>query len=255
MRALETGVSVAVMHWWPRIQVSGTGLTLVSALAPTLGFEIPYSIRVAGFVVGLLMLVYPIIGALLNKLRQMGRERIPYVFAMIVFVAIAVGSSVLFFLHERPAVQRVASPASTPPSRISTATKSVFKCMSPVGPNEADQKGIDDKLTKWQNKERVLGEAVDLNISVGIYYAGGIVITISDRSDSPRHLIPNANTISIIGRRLDDSAIVVTVSNPIPELGILLGETTTTTNVSPLVQTREVIEQLFGVEAGKCQLL
>ena len=47
------------MRWNPKIQVSGTGLALVSAIAPTLQIEIPYALRIAGFLIGLLMVVWP----------------------------------------------------------------------------------------------------------------------------------------------------------------------------------------------------
>lgn len=53
------------MHWWPKIQVSGTGLALVSGLAPTLGIPVPYWLRAVGFVVGLCMLGYPIVAWLI----------------------------------------------------------------------------------------------------------------------------------------------------------------------------------------------
>jgi hypothetical protein len=47
------------MHWSPKIQVSGTGLALVSSFAPTLGIEIPYAVRVTGVLIGILMVVWP----------------------------------------------------------------------------------------------------------------------------------------------------------------------------------------------------
>jgi hypothetical protein len=47
------------MHWFPRIQVSGTGLALVSSFAPTLGIEIPYAVRATGFLIGILMVAWP----------------------------------------------------------------------------------------------------------------------------------------------------------------------------------------------------
>jgi hypothetical protein len=44
-----------------KTQASGTGLTLVSALAPTLGIELPYWVRLGGMIAGVAMLVWPIL--------------------------------------------------------------------------------------------------------------------------------------------------------------------------------------------------
>lgn len=49
------------LHWWPRVQASGTGLTLVSTIAPSLEIQIPYLVRVALLGLGLLMIVWPLL--------------------------------------------------------------------------------------------------------------------------------------------------------------------------------------------------
>jgi hypothetical protein len=58
------------MRWSPKIQVSGTGLALVSGLAPTLGIEAPYFVRFIGTVIGLAMIAWPGAVFLLGILRQ-----------------------------------------------------------------------------------------------------------------------------------------------------------------------------------------
>jgi hypothetical protein len=61
------------MSFFTKTQASGTGLTLVSALAPTLGFEVPYLLRLGGAIVGMIMLVWPAITFVWDyfKVRQM----------------------------------------------------------------------------------------------------------------------------------------------------------------------------------------
>src|SRR5450755_119864 len=55
---------------WVRTQASGTGLTLVSALAPTLGIELPYWARLVGVLVGFVMLVWPVLTYSWNEFRE-----------------------------------------------------------------------------------------------------------------------------------------------------------------------------------------
>jgi hypothetical protein len=57
------------LHWWPKIQVSGTGLALVSSFAPTLGISVPYFIRLAAVVVVLLRIVWPLLDYAFDRFR------------------------------------------------------------------------------------------------------------------------------------------------------------------------------------------
>jgi hypothetical protein len=52
-----------------KTQASGTGLTLVSALAPTLGIELPYWARLGGVALGMVMLVWPVLAHGWNEFR------------------------------------------------------------------------------------------------------------------------------------------------------------------------------------------
>ena len=49
------------MHWWPKVQASGTGLALMSTLAPTLEFPIPLWIRWIRFAIGVIMFAWPVL--------------------------------------------------------------------------------------------------------------------------------------------------------------------------------------------------
>ena len=53
------------MRWHPKIQSSGTGLAIVSAFGPLLGIPIPYYIKVAAFIIGLGMIIYPLLEMLI----------------------------------------------------------------------------------------------------------------------------------------------------------------------------------------------
>jgi hypothetical protein len=77
------------LHWFPKIQFSGTGLTLVSSLAPTLGFEIPYALRVGGVALGALMIAWPLF-AYLGQLLQSARSILPKT-----FVGLGIGAALL----------------------------------------------------------------------------------------------------------------------------------------------------------------
>jgi len=51
------------LRWWPKVQISGTGLTIVSTVAPSLGFPIPYQILVGLLIFGSILIVWPIVAA------------------------------------------------------------------------------------------------------------------------------------------------------------------------------------------------
>jgi hypothetical protein len=51
------------MHWWPKVQISGTGLTIVSTVAPSLGIPIPYGVLVGLVSFGGLLIAWPIVVA------------------------------------------------------------------------------------------------------------------------------------------------------------------------------------------------
>lgn len=55
-------------EWYPAVQVPGTGLALVSTIAPALGISVPYWLLVAGFAVGLLMIAWPLLRSIFGGL-------------------------------------------------------------------------------------------------------------------------------------------------------------------------------------------
>jgi hypothetical protein len=58
------------MHWFPRIQISGTGVAIVSAFGPTLGIDIPYWLRLGAFLVGIAMIVAPFFPYAAHHIKQ-----------------------------------------------------------------------------------------------------------------------------------------------------------------------------------------
>jgi hypothetical protein len=56
-----------------KIQASGTGLTLLSSFAPTLGIEIPYVLRLIGVAIGIVMLMWPVIIWMADHIRWLGK--------------------------------------------------------------------------------------------------------------------------------------------------------------------------------------
>jgi hypothetical protein len=54
------------MHWWPKIQISGTGLTIVSTVAPALGYPIPFEILLALLIFGAILIAWPIVVGIFN---------------------------------------------------------------------------------------------------------------------------------------------------------------------------------------------
>jgi len=77
------------LHWFPRIQFSGTGLTLVSTLAPTLGVEIPYAFRAGGAALGVLMIAWPLF-SYLGQLLRSARSMLPNI-----IVAVSIGAALM----------------------------------------------------------------------------------------------------------------------------------------------------------------
>jgi hypothetical protein len=59
----------AKLSWWPRIQASGTGLALVSTLAPTI-WELPYSVRILGLCLGALLLCWPLLDFVAQRIHR-----------------------------------------------------------------------------------------------------------------------------------------------------------------------------------------
>jgi hypothetical protein len=77
------------LHWFPKIQFGGTGLTLVSTLAPTLGYAVPYALRAGGAILGVLMIAWPLF-AYLGQLLRSARSMLPKT-----IVALGVGAALL----------------------------------------------------------------------------------------------------------------------------------------------------------------
>jgi hypothetical protein len=73
---------LGIMHWYPKIQASGTGLALVTYFGPTLGIDFPYGIRLALFILGIAMLVIPVVLSLVQLAR--GRQKMWPVIGMII---------------------------------------------------------------------------------------------------------------------------------------------------------------------------
>lgn len=117
-RSAEPG-RVRNMHWWPKVQVSGTGLTLVATLAPTLGFPIPYWVRLIGVVIGCLMLAWPACTAVWAE--AVRRQKRLALIGIIVGLA-TIGCAYLYFgrqpMNKSPATKSpsVATIASQPRS-------------------------------------------------------------------------------------------------------------------------------------------
>jgi hypothetical protein len=74
------------LHWWPKVQASGTGLALVSTLGPTLGYEVPYLARALGTVLGVTMIVWPLCAALISHFKKL-----PWVRVMTALILVTLG--------------------------------------------------------------------------------------------------------------------------------------------------------------------
>jgi hypothetical protein len=93
-----------------KTQASGTGLTLVSALAPTLGIELPYWARLGGAIVGMVMLIWPALNYIWNEFRAapLGLK--------IFLVCCAIPVAVIWGAHWWITPTKIVIPAQTAPA-------------------------------------------------------------------------------------------------------------------------------------------
>jgi hypothetical protein len=97
------------MQWFPKIQASGTGLALVTSFAPTLGYVIPYPLRIAGFTVGLFMLAWPLLAYGVDLLRR--AQKMWLVVGMIIGCVVSIGCALALYLgpEQRQVTTNIAS--------------------------------------------------------------------------------------------------------------------------------------------------
>src|SRR5271166_760986 len=98
------------MHWWPKIQVSGTGLALVSGFAPTLGIEIPYAFRAIGCAVGVFMIASPFLDLLRCATRMW------LILGMIAGAILFAGCAIAFYLGPTPPISTVTNTDQVQPA-------------------------------------------------------------------------------------------------------------------------------------------
>jgi hypothetical protein len=101
------------LHWFPRIQASGTGLALMSGFGPTLHIEIPYAVRLLAFSVGGVMLVWPFIDFIAEKIRSKRKTLISGVMASVVLIA--AGLATHLWITQSSSHQEIASVAPVLP--------------------------------------------------------------------------------------------------------------------------------------------
>jgi hypothetical protein len=96
-----------MLHWWPRTQASGLGIGLVTGFAPTLGLELPYAVKVVGFSLGVILVVWPILQTGYERaLKTIKRDQVPALMAVLVALVIAVGSLIGWYTHRQSFVPR-----------------------------------------------------------------------------------------------------------------------------------------------------
>jgi hypothetical protein len=96
------------MHWFPKIQISGTGLTLVTAIAPSLGISLPQFLRWGIFALGVFMIIWPIVPAIYSDAKRRGR--MPALIGMVIFGLPFIGCAIWYFWPSQPEQVAIAGP-------------------------------------------------------------------------------------------------------------------------------------------------
>ncbi len=236
-------------RWWPtKIQVSGTGLAIVSTIAPTLGIGIPFWLRWTALGLGVWMLAYPIVAALFSRVRSLGRDALPIAIGIVVSVAIVIGVSISYFLNGEAQSTSSAAPR---PQLFSTTSKMVFRCSTiPSG-----SKNFSDALRKLQSEETILGEAIGFAIYVMEMADGSVDVIIQDTNGSANTTRASNNRIEIIARKMNEIDILVTVSNFIPtEIAAVFDLAPLSKDPSFNSQIADLVRKLFSTGVWGCEL-
>lgn len=267
------------MPWFPKVQMSGTGLTLASTLAPTLGIHLPLGLRWTLFAVGVVMIAWPFlevgyVHAMEGRVVATARP----IYAIVLFGLLAVSLSIKMVYDNKPTTihhpivtylpendllsptpRMTVAPALMPrrPQLVSTAFHEVYKCeyRLPVAPTRKERAEMAVKL-----KEAIKTIESAFGVSVR-------VIT-TDASYAIEFTPVGPSRLRVFGggifkkvtqevRWLNDDYVIVTISyDGDGPLWQLLGLMPPPDNQEYRDQQRKLAASMLpGISDDKCELL
>jgi len=219
------------LHWFPTIQVSGTGLTLVSSLAPTLGMPIPYWLRVAAFSLGVLMVAWPLLIYSARSLHAV-RATLPSALIALAAGALMIGANYWYYKnyslnggiwHIRLGLSPAVPPSTppTPPQLMSRGDRIIFFCDAPT-PDAETAAQFHQKLDEAKANLNILADAIGGITFTVSFVRGGIRLDIEITSDAIKNRILMTTGISGLSKftleeRRIGQVVIVTIYADFPE--------------------------------------
>lgn len=100
-----------MLRLWPKIQAGGgltLGLALVSSFGPTLGIDIPFTLRLVAFFVGAAMILWPLLIYIFLLLSRASTMILTLGFS--VGMSLVIGCGIALYLQAKPPIRTVAGP-------------------------------------------------------------------------------------------------------------------------------------------------
>jgi hypothetical protein len=247
------------MSAFTKTQASGTGLALVSTFAPTLGFEVPYLLRLGGVVIGVVMLIWPAITFAWDhfQVRQMSLALKMFLVCCSIPVA-SIWGMAWWIVPAKTAVVVAPPQAATPtpvpakPKLKSTFGQMQFKC-SP--PDETDPKKNEKNREEYRRYIKIFGDTFGLTIKM-TDVLGGDRVEMTPLTAAGKRYMGQVTKATLEVRRFSDTEILGIYT---AEFGDLLFPQIWASNpVEPGSESetnaRKSIERLAGAEKGGCTI-
>jgi hypothetical protein len=245
------------IHWWPKVQASGTGLTLMAAFGPTLDIPIPYWIRMAGFVLGGALLLWPIIAVIWQNSSNDKIRAIAGVILGPLLLGVAYAESHRPIRPSHPE-QRASASASESAGLASRATKFIFACDVPPDPSVTDAERARQRK-QFERDAKAWGDTIGFSILLSDI-DGGFRLTIkAETAEAQARLIAAGGLATTAAsymdfRRVGQQIVVAVYSDILKGLEIfsLIPADPTNPQVN---QVADNVAKLLGVPPGTCRLI
>jgi hypothetical protein len=239
---------------WLKTQASGTGLTLMSALAPTLGFELPYLIRAGGVVVGVIMFIGPMVSYGWNQFCAASFalklflvcSTIPVVAIWGTYWSIVPGKTTVAVLP--PPVTPSARPAPAKPKLVSNYSKMVLVCDS-----------LAERSLNLKERKAAMANYIDIMRKIFGATAEGSVtddeVNFSVEITQPTGIVKQDYLFKRAGDRVFVSVTNHMEKNVLAPIFLIASLASIDPDEDFAKEMRSKVEEIAKVEPGKCKFL
>ncbi len=237
---------------WIKTQLSGVGLTLISAFVSTLG--LPYWVHVCGFVVGLVLFLWPMLTIYWIAFLHAPRRLKVFLICCGVLATSIWGMSWRITPNVaalRTTESEAASPSS--PQLLSRMDRYIFACDVP--PPDAEMvSNFPQEMSRFKNNIQVWGDAIGITYDVTAIRGGVRIVAEATTAEAKRRTLGAPVTRATIDVRRAGPKEIVTAFVDLPEILRFLSFMSPI-SPSDTIIIRRRIEMLVGASEGGCRLL